>query len=201
MISYRRDLVPPVRVIDGFIPVPKRRPKDLKIDEEQLGRWARSLCSIEEIAGHLGCSVEQARSILSREPYRSIWNKGQADVRFSLRQRQLVAAMSIDRRTGAPGATAVAMLIHLGKVVLDQAPAGSMGGGNRAGDAEDDEPTDDVYELSVSLRAPRPHGTPTQTLDRGQYTSTISPDQGQLSTAVDVPAAGKGHLQSNGSER
>ncbi len=80
------------------------RPR-LPIDGETVRKFARIGCTQEEIAGRLGC----ARSVIS-ERFRQEFELGRAQSKTSLRSYQWKRA-----RNGSDP-----MLIHLGKVYLDQ---------------------------------------------------------------------------------
>jgi hypothetical protein len=90
--------------------------KPIELDLKQLQFLAGLHCSKSELAEHFGVDEKTIRNKLRQEPYRSAWLRGRAEGRIALRQMQFRAA---DR--GNP-----AMLIWLGKQMLDQAEPSSL---------------------------------------------------------------------------
>lgn len=84
------------------------RGKQPKVDPKQVESLAKLGCTYDEISITLGID----KSNLQRTPeYREAIRRGQAQVKMSLRRKQLQAALEDGNIT---------MLIWLGKVMLDQ---------------------------------------------------------------------------------
>lgn len=80
------------------------------IDIDELGKLCCIQCTDEEIAHWFGVCTKTIQRARKREPYKSVFEKGAAKGRVSIKRAQWQAAMG--------GNTA--MLIWLGKVMLGQ---------------------------------------------------------------------------------
>ena len=89
-------------------PKPGRPPKPL--DLEELKRWARTGATQQEIAARLGMSVDTLERRLQDPEVRALVDQAQAEVKISLRAKQVQLALAGDRK----------MLIWLGKQLLGQ---------------------------------------------------------------------------------
>ena len=69
-----------------------RRPKP--IDEDQLFELAKLGCTQDEAASVLGLTQEALSYRLKREPLKSLWERGFAEAKVSLRRRMLDRAMN-----------------------------------------------------------------------------------------------------------
>jgi hypothetical protein len=88
------------------------RPKgiEIKIDLDQIEKLAQIGATQHEMAHFLGVSTGLIEERLSRPEFRAAWDRGQANLKLSLRRQQVKLA-----DTGN-----VTMLIWLGKQLLNQ---------------------------------------------------------------------------------
>lgn len=88
------------------------RPKGTEklIDIEELKRWARAGATIQEAAQRLGISDVTLDNRLARPKYRNAWKSAQAELKISLRSKQVQMALAGN----------VTMLVWLGKQFLGQ---------------------------------------------------------------------------------
>jgi len=80
-------------------------PKPKELSEKTIFSLAQVGCTEEEIALHLGCSVDTIQ-----RRYAAVLKKGRAELRMSLRRSQVKKALEGDNT----------MLIWLGKIILGQ---------------------------------------------------------------------------------
>jgi hypothetical protein len=105
------ELLPPDRTDGGGIPKQRMGRPEFPIDLMRLEALCQVHATDEEIAAHFGCSVKTIqRRKQSDEDFASVFTKGKADGKISLRRAQWQEALK-----GNGG-----MLIWLGKQVLGQ---------------------------------------------------------------------------------
>jgi hypothetical protein len=88
------------------------RPR-VKIDDEDLLKLAKMQCTYEEAAAFFGCDERTIKRRLQEPKYRSIWDRGLATGKTSIRRLQW-------RHAAGTGSSAVQMTIHLSKHHLGQ---------------------------------------------------------------------------------
>jgi len=84
--------------------------RKIPIDKDEVAKWARAGATQAEIAGRMGVTLRTLCRRLQEKEYRDLIPKAQAELKISLRSKQVQLALS-----GNP-----TMLIWLGKQMLGQ---------------------------------------------------------------------------------